>query len=299
MTNDARCSNWVFTIFFPQDSTSPLEHGWMTNLWTQQISTGSDANYMIYGIETCPTTKRMHYQGYLEFASKKSMKQLKKLLPNGTHLEQRRGTQAQAITYCQKEGNWKEIGQKKEQGKRNDLQEVVNAIRQGDTLQKIWEDYPTTMIRMHKGIAAAHQRLAPKEKRNTLPIETFSWEPTILKKATTTILWGEPGVGKTSFALACFPEAHLITHLDQLTTIQFNKETVLIFDDMDFKHLPRTSQIHLCDQEQERAIHCRYSIAIIPPKTTKIFTTNEYDGNCVNIADKAIKRRVTIINLTK
>ncbi len=60
-------------------------------------------SYYIYGVETCPTTGAIHHQGYIELREQLSIAQLKKRLQiHGIHLEQRHGTQLQAINYCKK-----------------------------------------------------------------------------------------------------------------------------------------------------------------------------------------------------
>jgi hypothetical protein len=66
---------------------------------------------------------------------------------------------------------------------------------------------------------------------------------------------------------------------------------------MDFKHLPRTSQIHLVDVDNDRSIHCRYRTAFVPARTKKIFTTNESSGLIVELADAAVKRRIEVHHL--
>lgn len=106
------------------------------------------------------------------------------------------------------------------------------------------------------------------------------------------ILIGPSGCGKTTWAKKRVPKPSLfVSHIDQLKAFipEFHKS--IIFDDMDFKHYPRTGQIHLVDTENPRAIHCRYSTATIPAGVAKVFTCNEVP---VNTQDPAIRRRVVI-----
>lgn len=61
-------------------------------------------SYVSYQLEMCPDTDRLHFQGYLECIGKKSFSQLAAVNGfSGAHFEVRRGTQAQAISYTQKE----------------------------------------------------------------------------------------------------------------------------------------------------------------------------------------------------
>jgi len=109
----------------------------------------------------------------------------------------------------------------------------------------------------------------------------------------TTIIVGPSGCGKSTWAKrVCAKPALWCTHMDDLKKLSSEHKSI-IFDDMDFEHLPRTSQIHLVDQHDTRSIHCRNTTATIPAGTEKIFTANKYPF----VQDEAIARRVTTINI--
>jgi len=61
-----------------------------------------------------------HLQGYIEFINGVRFNTIKKMLPE-CHLEGRKGSSAQAITYCKKDDDFIEDGKIKKQGERNDL----------------------------------------------------------------------------------------------------------------------------------------------------------------------------------
>lgn len=106
------------------------------------------------------------------------------------------------------------------------------------------------------------------------------------------LIIGKPGCGKTTWAKVHAPKPCLfVSHFDVLR--EFDNHASIIFDDMDFQHLPRQAQIHIVDTENVRAIHRRYGITIIPPGTTKIFTANHYPF----IEDDAIKRRINVVKI--
>jgi hypothetical protein len=73
----------------------------------------------------------------------------------------------------------------------------------------------------------------------------------------------------------------------------------IVFDDMDFKHLPRSSCIFITDWEMERQVHFRYQTATIPENMRRIFTTNIRDGAIFGDStnDDAIIRRVKYIEV--
>lgn len=103
-----------------------------------------------------------------------------------------------------------------------------------------------------------------------------------------TVVIGPSGCGKSTWAKRVAPKPALwCTHLDDLKRLNSGHKCV-IFDDMDFKHLPRTTQIYLVDQDDIRTIHCRNTNATIPANMPKIFTCNEY---CF-IDDDAVRRRI-------
>jgi hypothetical protein len=107
------------------------------------------------------------------------------------------------------------------------------------------------------------------------------------------VLIGPSGCGKTSWALRVSPKpALLCSHMDDLKRLTSEHKSI-IFDDMDFKHLPRPTQIYICDTDCDRSIHCRNTTAMIPKNTNKIFTSNEYPF----IDDDAIKRRITVYKI--
>lgn len=89
------------------------------------------------------------------------------------------------------------------------------------------------------------------------------------------------------------PTALFCSHAEDLKLYDPKVHNGLIFDDMNFQHWPRESQIHLVDYEHTRSIHCRYANARILAQTSKIFTTNLKSWMMLNTADEAIRRRTT------
>lgn len=116
-------------------------------------------------------------------------------------------------------------------------------------------------------------------------LKEFNWPDEDSKSL---VLIGRPGCGKTNWAKKnSLKPALFVSHLDRLKDFKPDVHKSIIFDDLDFKHLPRTSQIHIVDRENPRDIHIRYRTAFIPQGVQKIFTANEEPF----ITDAAIKRR--------
>nr|WAE42234.1 MAG: replication associated protein [Cressdnaviricota sp.] len=109
--------NFVLTSFLKEDCDKLKENSLVT--------------YFCYAEEICPSTKRLHYQGYVEFSKPVSFKSLKLLK---TWFMTRKGSQDQAILYCSgpyennkmnkskpKNDTFVEFGVRSKQGTRSDL----------------------------------------------------------------------------------------------------------------------------------------------------------------------------------
>jgi len=111
------------------------------------------------------------------------------------------------------------------------------------------------------------------------------------------VLIGESGSGKTTWAKKVIPKPALfVSHIDELKSFRVGFHKSIIFDDVDFNHYPRTSQIHLVDFENPRAIHCRHAIARIPAGIFKIFTCN---SDPLLLSDEAIRRRCRVVRMKR
>jgi len=145
----------------------------------------SNMKYLVKGLEICPSTGKQHIQGYVEFSQQKDFVVMKKCLGGDkTHLEKRRGTAIQASLYCKKDKSFQEFGELSNQGKRQDLMDVVEDIEQGTSLRKVAMGHPIQFIKYHSGIT----------KLKALSIEPRNWVTEV------TVLYGETGCGKSKMA---------------------------------------------------------------------------------------------------
>lgn len=88
---------WCFTYFYDDNfDMEPLE-----------TVLSKVAEKWIFGLEECPTTKKKHLQGYLEFKFKARPLECKLLKDYVMHWEKRKGTEQKNIDYCSKDGNFK------------------------------------------------------------------------------------------------------------------------------------------------------------------------------------------------
>lgn len=251
-------------------------------------------SYIVFGREV-GESGTPHLQGYIELNLRSTMGQVKSILGSRVHLEARRGTAEEASAYCKKDGEFEEFGtiSSSAQGRRTDLESIVERVKEGSGIRAIATEFPGQFIRYHAGIERLVTILQRREMAPSFN-GPYRWD---VGEFQTLILWGASGIGKTEFAKYLLPNALFVTHLDDLRG--FNPETYegIIFDDMSFVHIHREAQIHLVDYDNPRSIHIRYGTANIPAGTKKIFLTNNHGGHCVSIEDPAIRRRVAIMHL--
>lgn len=145
--------------------------------------------YIVLGEEVCPETGKHHYQGYVEYASPRSMSAVKKSLGSAVHLEVRKGTAAQAADYCKKDGKFEERGTLSQvQGARNDIARIRDLIEEGKSLEEIIDDSSS-----YQSLKIAQFILPYKEpKRDWIPV--VRW------------YYGVSGAGKTHTAIHNHPD---------------------------------------------------------------------------------------------
>jgi len=145
-------------------------------------------------------------------------------------------------------------------------------------------------------IIAGLQTLTKKPLTIVHPLTSFQL-PTTWDTQLTLVLTGKTSVGKTALAKALLPNALMINHIDRLRNYNGLYDGI-IFDDMDFHHYPRESQIHLVDTYEDRDIHGRHVNGYLPAGTSRIITTNRNPYDILNLSDPAIRRRVTCWEVT-
>lgn len=114
----------------------------------------------IVGQETAPSTGKQHYQGYYEFSKKVTLAWYKANVCDKCHVEIANGPPEANEKYCSKEAVVKTFGNRMVQGKRNDLVDMCDKLKEVP-LHEMILDKPATYIRNYRGIANALCTLRP------------------------------------------------------------------------------------------------------------------------------------------
>lgn len=117
--------DWCFTL----NNYTPEEVAALKTL-----AEDGKVKYIVWGYEVAPTTGTPHLQGYMEFPRDRQRSTIVRMpgCARLANVQERHGTQEQAINYCKKDGNWEEHGTRKSQGARNDVKELVAKIKAGE-----------------------------------------------------------------------------------------------------------------------------------------------------------------------
>lgn len=129
-----------------------------------------------------------HHQGYVYFANAKAFNPVKKLLPEGAHIEAAKGSPRQAAEYCKKEKVFYEAGECPAPGRRTDVETVRQMVDEGQGMRSIVD-----CVNSFQAIRAAEVLLKYKEKPR-------DWEPKVLW------FYGPTGSGKTREAFSLCKE---------------------------------------------------------------------------------------------
>jgi len=173
--------------------------------------------YQVIGKEKAPTTGTEHLQGYITFDNARSFNAVRKICQRW-HIEVARGSPQENFEYCTKEGNWKEFGERPEQGKRTDLVEIKDEILNGKKVDEIAMERPDLYHQYGRTLNKIED-LAMRKKYRTEMTQGIWY-------------WGETGVGKSHTAFEGFtPETHYVWPNDGRWWDGYTQQDTVIFND--------------------------------------------------------------------
>lgn len=237
-----------------------------------------------WGVEICPTTKKKHLQGHIQFINKKRRGGVKKILESKCiHVEACRGTIEHNTTYCSKDGKYQLLGIFISQGHRTDWEDIFKMIEEGATEDDLRIQYYTLWTRYNRAMVRHIQAV---QKRNSKKF----------RKVEVELICGPTGTGKTSKAVEENPDAFKITGAELKWWDGYEMEKTLIIDEYS-NDIGITRLLNYLDGFQTR-LDVKGSFAYAN-WTKVIITTNlhpyEIHQNAKPEHLKALNRRLTTI----
>jgi len=180
-----RQNGYCFTINNYPDFPEKLAACWTA------LKLNKDVDYIVFGREKAPDTGTPHIQGYLHLVKHKEFGSVVRLFSQfdiKPHMEATKGSPAQNITYCKKGGDWDEFGTPPAQGRRTDVEQTRDMIREYGSIRPVIESGANFQC-----IKYAQVILPFFEPRR-------DWKPTVWW------FFGPTGTGKTREAMAMCPD---------------------------------------------------------------------------------------------
>lgn len=254
-----------------------------TELWSESLK------YVAYGVETCPSTKRVHLQMWASMHKPQRLSGWKKVFPRA-HIEVMRGTFEDNDNYCQKESDLTKIGERPNlNGQKSSLAVYKERIDAGESVLEIAreQDHFQTFLQYRNGLHEYKRHCRMLDKQNDRE------QPDVYVRI------GPAGTGKTRWLDERFGTSGWISAPDN-TGRWFDgcDVDVVLFDDVDAKAIPPLSQWkRLCDRYPIQ-VPVKGGFITWKPKTI-VFTSNshpfEWWPDLSQFDRDAIDRRITEI----
>lgn len=216
---------WSWTYFIPIDIQESEFESYARRLL--EVYTGDiRVKYVVFQFEKCPSTDRVHLQGYIQLRSPSRMPMAKAILTlDGVHLEKSQGTPKDNIAYCSKEesrilGPFETGERPKGSGKRSDLEAALETFERSDhSLEALARAHPIVFIKHARGFRDLKLQLV-KYPNDEKPEVYWYYGPT--------------GTGKSYRCRQRAPDAYRIAPpigTKNLYFYGYNGETDHIFED--------------------------------------------------------------------
>nr|WAE43279.1 MAG: replication associated protein [Cressdnaviricota sp.] len=221
--------NWVFTRQL-SDTEVAAHNGAEDQFPNWHLD--EHVKFLIYQLETAPSTRKLHAQGFITFTCPQRMSRVKAILGNNPHCEIAHDTDA-SIAYCSKEstrtfGPWRYgVPPPPGQGHRTDLAQIYADIKEGKSTHDMLEADPN-VARYEKAIKFMRfDFLEASSDRQQFGIDVY-------------IFWGATGTGKSFTAVNLFGAAQDYFKIDCANADKgkiwfdgYEGQKLLIIDDFD------------------------------------------------------------------
>ncbi len=263
--------NWCFTDFELLD-------------WEKIFKGDDDIRYVCWGTESCPKTKKKHYQGWLQYNKKKRLGGIKKVCHSKKlHIESCRGTESENNKYCQKDNKYETLGEYMTQGKRTDLDQLKSVLDMGGSLEDIASENFESFIKYNRGFQE-YKKIVDKRLRKKF------------RKVEVIHIHGTTGSGKTRTAMESTEDLYKIHGDDLQWWDGYDGEKTLLIDEYD-NQIACTKLLGILDGYQLRLpIKGSFTYA----NWNKVYITSNIKAlhrHAKKCHRRALRRRITSIIL--
>lgn len=190
------------------------------------VPTHNNIQYAIWQREKCPTTGKLHLQGYVQLVKARDMAWIKRNLFPTAHLELARGGYEANKEYCSKDdtrdegdaGPW-EHGTPKAQGARTDLGQIIQMAKEQKPVTEMLETVSSSLRYLNNAIKA---RALFQKDRTEKPYVTY--------------IWGPAGVGKSHYVFEKHGYHNVYVKDDSQWWDGYDQQTVVLMDDCDLQN---------------------------------------------------------------
>ncbi len=155
-----RSRNWLFTSF------KNLEDSHYENLKTKY----AQIRFIFGGHEECPSTKRKHIQGWIQFETPQRFTQVLKILPD-EDFRICNGTEQHQMNYCSKSGKTFKYGEYKVQGQQTPLNDAYEMLKNGEPMINVAEKHKGLYVRCHSAL----EKVAKMYRAKTAKLSLEKW----------------------------------------------------------------------------------------------------------------------------
>jgi len=221
----SRAKHWCFTL----NNYSDSDVNFLANSFARDEK---GITYLCYGREV-GEQGTPHLQGFISFGVKRGLAYVRSCFTGGPHLEVARGTAHEAITYCEKDGDFTEFGVRPGvKGARSDLVAIQEYIRGGASIKDVADNHFGTYCRYKKAFEGYVAMCSVPRS-----------EPPDVR-----VLWGETGCGKTRDAYAGLEETEVYSHPGGQWFDKFEGQQRAVFDDFGGSEFKLTYLLKLLDR---------------------------------------------------
>lgn len=219
-----RAKAWCFTLNnYDRESEESIK----------SLADDPNTTYLIYGREVGAENQTPHLQGYIEFGQKKSFSRVRRLFPDGTHVERRCGTAAEAADYCKKDGDFFEKGRISRQGRRSDLEVIREEIKEGADELTIADNHFAQWCQYRRSFRQ-YRALLARERPKIAPFVH--------------VIWGPTGVGKSRYVRHMHPDERIFNWGGDRWFDGYAGQPIALFDDFDGEGLDFRMLLRVLDR---------------------------------------------------